>query len=161
MTEHIVTSGVIGASISEDGERAVLQLSDAGGDGYIALTVPKAHLGAIIESLQALQDVFRTAGLLAPAPPGEGGKLVQTWRVGASNRAELARFTAIMFDAGLNGESIKLMPDLQALGMADAIQQKVLGSFSEDEKRQLLKAVEDARTGKDKLRTPLGLIGRV
>ena len=163
MTEapHIEAAAFAGFQISEDGRRVEMRLS-AGDDGrFVALTIPVDKFTELYQHTRLLMDSTIQAGVVAPMQSPSGGRPVQSWKVGASNRMELARFTAIMFDAGLTSEMILLMPDLQALAMADAIQQKVLAGFSEDEKRTLMKEVEEARAGKRDVRTPPRLLGRV
>lgn len=133
-----------GFSFSDDGSVVRIFLSPPVADTPdVVLTMPVgqveefwAHLGNVVDSIRAANG-----GKIAPAPP----QMVASWQVGGNSM--MPNFVAIMFDQGKPSERIMLMPDLAALQMADAIEQKVLAGMSVEDQRVMMKEVEKARPG--------------
>ncbi len=86
---------------------------------------------------QRIVDVARTRGML-PEVPANQPRIAKGWAVGRPNAITPQKTIAILFDIKLPTNQIWFFADLDALKVADAIEQEVFKGMSEDDKRKLL-----------------------
>lgn len=148
-------AGFNGFAISEDGKTIQMAFGADKAGELILLTMPTAGLPEHAGHVRALLDALRMAKVL---PPGEAvpATPMQTFAIKNSALGQMAHVTALVINEGLATEAFVLMPDLQALKMADAIQQKVFFGMSAEEQRKMLKAVEGERPQAPRLIMPAG-----
>lgn len=153
MTENPTFTGdrFGGFSLSEDGETVQMLIGTAEPGKGITVTMPLANLPQFYLHMGVLIDSAIMGGAL-PAHGAKPVRNVQSWKVGENSMAP--NFTAILIDQGLTQETLLLFTDLAALGMADAIQQKVFAGMSLNDQKALLVEVEKATGRKPQLVIP-------
>lgn len=116
------------------------------------ISMPSAQLPDIHSKLTGALDALREAGILKRPPGPVASRQVQTWKLGGNTFQR--GLTALLIDEGLSTETLLVFPDLAALQIADAIEQKVLDGLSREDQRQLLEAVERSTGRKSRLILP-------
>lgn len=140
-----------GFAISEDGATVRLLMSTNVEGQQVHVTMPITTVPMLFAHIGQLMDSLLAAGLV-PAEMGKPARNVTTWEVGANSM--IPGFTALRFDAGLTQETFLLMKDLDALKLADSIEQKVLYMLPPQQQRELIAAVEKANGRKPRLIVP-------
>lgn len=127
--------------VSQDGSMVRITLTMAPDGSKMWLTMPAGNLPAYIRDLQGLLARVREQGGAQPdvAAP-------QSWLVGRVNDPRMKDQTVLMFDKGTPQEKVVMLPDVQALGMADAIEEQVYKSLKPEERR----IIDAARKAKQK-----------
>lgn len=131
--------------ISDDEETIELHLK-----GGAVLAVEAKDIPMFFAAAAQMWDVLAQRGKL---PSRQTPTFVQRWQIGRPANGDVRKMVALRFNEGLQGHATWLMPDFDALSMADAIEQAVLKSLSKKEQAEIFEAVERERRG-DKLILP-------
>lgn len=129
-----------GFGMSEDGKFALMKFGAADDANRITVTMPVENLADFYQHLGKLVGSLTAAGKISP--PAADGHVIGKWKVGQSNVPALAKFTALLFDEGSPKEALFLLGDLDALKLADAIEQKVFKGLTPEQQRDLVRKVE-------------------
>lgn len=138
-----------GLEFSDDAQHVTVRLNGEGEQP--AMTVPVQSLPLLWLQLGMVIDSLVKTGVLK-AERSKPTRINETWQVGANSMAP--GFTAMLFDEGSVQEHLVLMPDINALQMADAIEQKVLQGLPKEMQQDMLKTVEAKRPGGKKFIMP-------
>lgn len=130
--------------VNEDGTMVRIQVAANQEGGSIYLDMPSGAIRGFIDNLGQLLAHLVHIKAIPPKSPGMGHGIGQ-WKVGGSSDPGLKGMTAIVFDEGTPNEVIRFLKDLDALKIADAIEQKVFKGLSVVDQRSMIKEVEKAR----------------
>lgn len=130
--------------VSEDGSVVRLQLAVKEDGGGIYITMASEAIPVFINGLTQLMAHLVHIKAIPPRPPGVASGIGQ-WKVGRSNDPALAKFTAILFDEGTPNEVIRVLADIDALRIADAIETQVFAGLSQKDQQDLIQGVAKAK----------------
>lgn len=141
-----------GVRFSDQGRTIHLQVVLGG--RLAEISMPSSQVPDIHSKITGAMDALLEAGILKRPPGPAPTRQVQTWKLGGNTFQK--NLTALLIDEGLSTEILLVFPDLAALQIADAIEQKVLDGLSLDDQKKLMEAVERSTGRKPRIILPGG-----
>lgn len=138
---HKSTGVMQQVGLTADQQSLRIALGGAEDGKQVFLDMPAAAFpGFVVQMVNTLNSLI--AGKVLPGFESQPGYVAQRWKVGRNDDPRVKEMVALVLDEGLQTEVFRLFTDLDALRIADAIEDLVFLGLSPDDQRKLVETVQ-------------------